>query len=221
MWAFFRGRHLTALALIAASTAMLVCETSAQNNPGTNAKSQQVNSKEPTAARLMLTPWVKNTPGGVSPGPTLINPMTDEPGSAERGMEYYMKMNCFWCHAPNGGGAIGPSLSNDNDFKFGPHPAQHYTVISNGAPLGMPAWGSVLPSYMIWDIVTYINSISKEPTHSWGTTVSAKVAQTETEQVPFEFAQSVHPWSHLEPFSSGNKPTDHPPSTQHNVEPSK
>lgn len=166
-----------------------------------------------TNADLLLVPMVKNTPGAVEV-PLPPNPVAHDPEAAQRGMMYFEKMNCVGCHAPNGAGGMGPSLSDASTFKYPTDPASLYLVIAHGAPLGMPAWGSVLPHSVIWDIVSYIESINKDPTPAWGRTVSIAESQPGTEQVPAEFQKTTTPWNYLEKFSRGQKPTGHNPTSQ-------
>jgi len=170
----------------------------------------QINQVTATTGNLLAVPLVNNLPGGVSAGPTIKNPMAGDPESPERGMKYFAKFNCAGCHAANGGGGMGIALSN-SVFKYGSDPAKIFLVISHGAPLGMPAWGTVLPDNVIWDIVSYIQSISKSPT-TWGTTVSIAQHEPAIEQVPAEFKKTSNPWAHVEPFSKGQKPTNHNPT---------
>ncbi len=172
--------------------------------------SNEINEVTATTGDLLAVPLVHNLPGSVSAGPDIKNPMAGDPNSAKRGMEYFAKFNCAGCHAANGGGGMGPALSN-SVFKFGKKPAQIFLVISHGMPLGMPAWGTVLPDNVIWDIVSYIQSISKTP-HGWGTTVSISENKPAIEQVPAEFSHTSTPWAHVEPFSKGLKPTGHKPT---------
>ncbi|MBO0752483.1 MAG: c-type cytochrome, partial [Bradyrhizobiaceae bacterium] len=87
-------------------------------------------------------------PGATPAEPELENPMANDPASAQRGMQYFNGFNCVGCHAPNGGGGMGPSLTSRN-FKFGNAPAQHFMVIAHGAPFGMPAWAGQLPENVI------------------------------------------------------------------------
>lgn len=166
-----------------------------------------------TNSNLLLVPMVKNIPGAVEL-PKLQNPVAHDPEAAHRGMTYFEKMNCVGCHAPNGAGGMGPSLSDASTYKYPSDPASLYLVISHGAPLGMPAWGSVLPHSVIWDIVSYIESINKEPSQSWGRTTSIAESEPSTEQVPAEFQQTTTPWKYLEKFSSGRKPTGHNPTSR-------
>ncbi|HEU5018663.1 MAG TPA: cytochrome c [Pseudolabrys sp.] len=168
------------------------------------------NEAAPTAGNLLITPLVRNTPGGVKATATLKNPMANDPGSVQRGMQYFISFNCVGCHAANGGGGMGISLS-DSFWKFGSDPAQIYNVISHGGPTGMPAWGSVLPESVIWDLVSYVQGLAKKPT-TWGTTVNIATKSPAIEQVPAEFIQTPHPWNHTQPFSSGQKPTGRKPT---------
>src|SRR4051812_20245862 len=161
--------------LAAAATLLLTGLAVAQNNP-----SQQPSPPEqkpapdpnagkdtaPTARNLQLVPLVGNVPGGVDVTKP-ESPVGTDPNAAERGRKYFIGFNCVGCHAANGGGGMGPSLSN-TFFKFGDQPAQMYNVIAHGGPQGMPAWGSVLPDSAIWDIIAYIQSISQAPSSQWG-----------------------------------------------------
>jgi cytochrome c oxidase cbb3-type subunit III len=97
-------------------------------------------------------------------------------------------------------------------FKFGGEPANIYLTIAHGRPLGMPAWGALLPDEVIWDLVSYIKSISDAPSSEWGKTISAQ--SPNIEQVPAEFQQTATPWQFTQPFSQGQKPAEHSPTGQ-------
>ncbi len=182
-----------------------------QNERNQNSAGNLVNATPPDDLRRV--PMVNITPGNVSPEANVKNPFAEDPKSAERGMKYFISFNCVGCHAPNGGGGMGPALSNAPLFKYGTDPATLFLVINHGAPLGMPAWGTVLPQNVIWDLVSYIGSISKFPRPAWGDTVSASEHLPGIEQVPAEFKQTANPWGFTEPFSNGQKPTEHPATT--------
>ena len=146
---------------------------------------------------------------GVSHMPDIKNPVANDPQAAQRGMEYFTQMNCIGCHAPNGAGGMGPSLS-DSKFLFGSAPAQIFMSIYQGRSKGMPEWGTKLPDSAIWDIVAYIKSISKPPSGEWGKTTSVAGFAKEQEQVPAEFIQTTNPWAYTEPFSYGQAPEKKP-----------
>jgi cytochrome c oxidase cbb3-type subunit III len=157
----------------------------------------------PSASELIDTPVTKIFPGDINLAPKIDNPVARDPGAAPRGMKYFANFNCIGCHADNGGGGMGPSLSN-RDFIYGSNPADIYLTISQGRPNGMPAWGTVLPDSVIWDLVAYVKSISQEPVQEWGKTVSTEALKIE--QVPAEFQSSPDPWKYTQPFNHGQKP---------------
>jgi cytochrome c oxidase cbb3-type subunit 3 len=156
-----------------------------------------------SAEKLLGTPVTHIFPGAVPVAPEVKSPVGDDAKAIQRGMEYFTSMNCVGCHAANGGGGMGPALSN-NIFIYGDSPANIYLTIYQGRPRGMPAWGAMLPDNVIWDLVAYIQNISQDMTKSWGTTVSASAPQIE--QVPAEYFNSANPWSQTQPFSYGQKP---------------
>jgi cytochrome c oxidase cbb3-type subunit 3 len=158
----------------------------------------------PTATPDVLrTPVSKNFPGNVDAPPKMSNPVAGNAEAATRGMRYFTSFNCVGCHAANGGGGMGPALSN-HAFVYGSDSANIYLSIYQGRPRGMPAWGTMLPANVIWDIVTYIQSISEAPNPAWGTTVAAH--RPAIEQVPAEYVTTINPWSFTEAFSDGQKP---------------
>ena len=160
-----------------------------------------------TASELVHVPVVTLYPGAVPVRPTVRNPVAGDPEAVQRGMQYFNQMNCVGCHAPNGAGGMGPSLSNAT-FLYGNEPENIYLSILQGRPRGMPAWGGMLPDQVIWDIVAYIESISKEPAAPWGRTTSADGFTVE--QVPAEFMTTVEPWKYTTPFSYGQAPFEEP-----------
>lgn len=154
-------------------------------------------------AEMLDVPVTSITPGDVKVSPKIENPAAEDSSAAARGMKYFADFNCSGCHAANGGGGMGPALSN-RSFIYGDQPEQIYLSIAQGRPAGMPAWGTVLPSSVIWDLVAYIDSISDAPRSQWGITTSLEAF--EIEQVPAEFQSTPDPWEYTQPFSFGQKP---------------
>lgn len=99
---------------------------------------------------------------------------------------------------------MGPALSN-RAFIYGSKPENIYLSIAQGRPNGMPAWGTLLPDTVIWDLVAYVRGISKAPTEQWGSTTSLE--SFTIEQVPAEFQMTPNPWQYTQPFSFGRKPS--------------
>lgn len=156
-----------------------------------------------SAAAFLQVPVTDLFPNNITIEPAVKNPVAGDPEALARGRRYFNDYNCAGCHAPNGGGGMGISLSNSR-FVYGSEPENIYLSILQGRPGGMPAWGGMLQDDMIWDLVTYIREISKEPAAPWGKTVS--VEGFTIEQVPAEFMDSLHPWEHTQPFSYGQPP---------------
>jgi cytochrome c oxidase cbb3-type subunit III len=169
-------------------------------------RTQSANPPGRSAGRFVNVPLVNIIPGSPAAEPKFANPMANDPESAERGMKYFNGFNCVGCHAPNGGGGMGPALTSRN-FIFGNSPAQHFMIIAHGAPHGMPAWAGVLQENVIWDLVSYIDSISNAPEDQWGTTVSARADAPRIEQVPAEFNPTSKPWQATQPPSGGKSPS--------------
>jgi cytochrome c oxidase cbb3-type subunit 3 len=112
------------------------------------------------------------------------NPVANDPDAANRGMRYFTELNCVGCHAPNGGGGMGPALS-DRVFIYGSKPEQIFLSIVQGRPRGMPTWGGRLPDSVVWDLVAYVEQISQAPNSEWGRTISPTMPKIE--QVPAEY----------------------------------
>lgn len=67
--------------------------------------------------------------------------------------------NCAACHGEDGGGVIGPNLT-DNAWIHGGRPEDVYRTIEIGVSAkGMPAWHGVLSSSQIRGLVAYVVSL--------------------------------------------------------------
>jgi cytochrome c oxidase cbb3-type subunit III len=187
------------LALGAAKSGAAESADYTQPGPATPADGKNT----PSAATLLQVPVTTLTPGDVNVRPNINVPMLSDPKSAQRGMKYFANFNCVGCHMGNGGGGMGPALSN-HAFIYGGEPANIYLSIYQGRPHGMPAWGTVLPNDVIWDLVAYIKNLSNAPVGEWGSTVSS--SSPSIEQVPLELNASDEPWQHTQKFSDGQEP---------------
>lgn len=160
--------------------------------------------KGPSPCQLIDVPVTKIFPGDVDLAPKVKSPVADDAAAAERGRKYFANFNCIGCHADNGGGGMGPALSN-RSFIYGGSAENIYLTIAQGRPNGMPAWGALLPSNVIWDLAAYVQSISNAPESEWGKTTSLDALKIE--QVPAEFKATTDPWKFTEPFTDGQKPS--------------
>lgn len=105
------------------------------------------------------------TAGGIVPGihPAVVygdrrNPHTGDPAAIMTGRKLFVGFNCAGCHAPYGGGGMGPNL-RDSIWIFGNSDVQIYSSIAEGRSAGMPAWGGKLPEDQIWMIIAYLRTL--------------------------------------------------------------
>lgn len=159
----------------------------------------------PSASELLNAPVTNLRIGDTSDAQHPAVPDLKNADAIQRGMALYDQMNCVGCHAPNGGGGMGPSLSN-SQYIYGSDPVNIYLSIAQGRPRGMPAWSQMLPEDAIWDLVAYIQSISKQEQQAWGRTVSTDTFKIE--QVPAQIISTPDPWAHTRPFSFGRQTSD-------------
>ncbi|WP_424360337.1 c-type cytochrome [Methylocystis parvus] len=155
--------------------------------------------------KVMGAPVSTLFPGNTGPEQPMRNPVANDPEAVQRGMAYFNMFNCVGCHAPNAGGGMGPALSN-KFFIYGGEPQNIYLSIYQGRPNGMPSWGAMLPENIIWDLVAYVESISRDPSTTWGQTMSHDAFKIE--QTPAEFSKSATPWNQTERFGFGQKPNE-------------
>jgi cytochrome c oxidase cbb3-type subunit 3 len=77
-------------------------------------------------------------------------------GSAvEKGKTLYTQ-NCAACHAPNGGGGIGPNLTDHHWIHGGAADKVYETVKHGVTAKGMPAWGPALGEENVRATVAYV-----------------------------------------------------------------
>lgn len=158
-----------------------------------------------SANSILRVPVSSLHPGSVSFAPRIDNPLAHDPQAATRGMRDFNQFNCVGCHAANGGGGMGPALS-EGHFIYGSGPANLFLSIYQGRPNGMPAWGDILPESTIWELVAYVRSIAHPPSGTFGETISRTPPSPAVEQTPSEFLQTAKPWSFTSAFSNGQKP---------------
>lgn len=78
--------------------------------------------------------------------------------SLAEGKRLYQSFNCYGCHA-HGGGDMGPPLMDDK-WIYGSRPEQVFSSIVSGRPNGMPAFGSKVPAFQVWQLAAYVRSMS-------------------------------------------------------------
>jgi cytochrome c oxidase cbb3-type subunit 3 len=74
------------------------------------------------------------------------------------GQRLYSQMNCAGCHAPGGGGGMGPALTDD-DWIYGADPENIFDTIEKGRPNGMPSFRGRLGNSETWKLVAYVRTL--------------------------------------------------------------
>lgn len=107
-------------------------------------------------ARIAVEEYRKNAPDLVDAESVVL---LTEPADLERGATLYQS-NCMACHAADGGGGIGPNLTDDHWILGGGIRNVFHTVSEGGrAGKGMVAWKSVLKPTEIQQVSSYILSL--------------------------------------------------------------
>jgi cytochrome c oxidase cbb3-type subunit III len=88
--------------------------------------------------------------------------------------------NCAACHGADGGGIIGPNLTDDYWLHGGTLPEIEKTV-NEGVPVkGMPAWGKMLKPDQLQAVVAYVATLHgtkpAKPKEPQGTLVSGEAS---------------------------------------------
>lgn len=116
-------------------------------------------------------------PGSARLDPGVVNPYSGDEQAIAAGERHFNAFNCSGCHAPMGGGGMGPPLT-DGKWIHGGEPAQIFMSIMHGRPNGMPAWSSMLPRRTVWEIVAYIETLDSVDNYATALGFDAEHAQS-------------------------------------------
>jgi cytochrome c oxidase cbb3-type subunit 3 len=102
----------------------------------------------------------------LSPGPSAPVEKRGSKGKEYEGNAYHVNQgkslfkafNCSGCHA-NGGGGMGPALM-DATWIYGGQIENIVDTIREGRPNGMPSFRGKIPEDQIWEIASYVRSMS-------------------------------------------------------------
>jgi len=95
-------------------------------------------------------------PGG--PGGMRLTAMSRDPKSLAAGKALFASY-CAACHGAEGGGVIGPNLTDDAWIHGGAPEAVYHTVEAGVLAKGMPAWGQSLNPRQVSEVVAYVLSL--------------------------------------------------------------
>lgn len=90
--------------------------------------------------------------------PEAILAVVGDPAALAKGRERF-KATCSPCHREDGGGNIGPNLTDDF-WIHGGQPTQILATVNDGVVAkGMPAWGQVFKPEEITAVVAYVTTL--------------------------------------------------------------
>ena len=112
--------------------------------------------QEMAEARLAVEEYKKNAPDLVDAENVVA--LTD-PAELEKGAAIFQS-NCIACHAPDGGGGIGPNLTDDHWILGGGIKNVFHTISEGGrSGKGMIAWKASLKPSEIQQVASYVLSL--------------------------------------------------------------
>lgn len=126
-----------------------------------------------TAAEARAAALAAETPGMTEDA---LLALTRDDEVVTRGTTTYGQM-CVSCHGPDGGGVIGPNLTDDAWIHGGTPLEIHHTVVEGVLEKGMPAWGRMLDPDDLNAVVAYVITLR-------GTTPAAPKAPEGTVSPP-------------------------------------
>jgi cytochrome c oxidase cbb3-type subunit 3 len=123
----------------------------------------------PQAPRISdLQAGGKTGEGAPAPSPALnatgieqavhASPYEDNAYGISQGKRLFTWYNCVGCHG-HGGGGIGPPLM-DEKWIYGSRSQDIFTTIVEGRPNGMPSFRDRIPEQQVWQLVSYVRSMS-------------------------------------------------------------
>jgi cytochrome c oxidase cbb3-type subunit 3 len=148
-----RLRNLRALTLGVASLALVTSMTSCRREERRFRESPP--SATPTTVRVSAL-----QPGTPQDTTHARNPYENNAYAQSEGQRLFGWYNCAGCHA-NGGGGMGPALMDD-EWIYGSSPENVYATIIQGRPNGMPSFAGKIPTPQVWQLVTYVRSLSAQ-----------------------------------------------------------
>jgi cytochrome c oxidase cbb3-type subunit 3 len=145
------------LVLLACAALLAGCER--ERRPFTSPASQSTPGTD--APRLSANQPAVAQGGGVQQVLQDTSPYADNAWGVAQGKRLYRWYNCNGCHGGGGGGGIGPPLM-DGEWRYGAQPARIYESIVQGRPNGMPSFGAHIPEDQVWQLVAYVQSMSRQ-----------------------------------------------------------
>lgn len=87
-----------------------------------------------------------------------LDSLAGDPAAIEAGKQVFVTY-CAVCHRPDGGGQIGPNLTDDSWIHGGTLMEIHRTINEGVLAKGMPEWGKVLKPDQVNAVSVYVKSL--------------------------------------------------------------
>jgi cytochrome c oxidase cbb3-type subunit III len=143
-----RYRTNTSLGILLFLTA---CTPAQQGPPGPTAAT----AGDGAVVTSALAPGLDHSLSTVDPRAA---PYYENAAAVMDGKRLFGQYNCSGCHS-NGGGGMAPDLMDD-EWIYGDRLEQIHQSIVEGRPNGMPSWGGKIADDQIWELATYVRSMS-------------------------------------------------------------
>jgi len=146
-----RSRISLSLATAGAAALLLGCHPV----PQTARPADQLGTGTAAVIDSALDPGVAHSLSTIDPAAA---PYYNNAEAVNTGKRLFGQYNCSGCHS-NGGGGMAPDLMDDV-WIYGGRLEQIHQTLVQGRPNGMPAWGGKVPDEQLWQIATYVRSLS-------------------------------------------------------------
>jgi cytochrome c2 len=110
-------------------------------------------------------------------------------------MQAFVSMNCVGCHAPNGGGGMGPALS-ERTFIYGREPANIYLSIVGSKSGAVPNYSfspALRAADITWDEQTLDKFLANPMADVRGTKMPIRVANPAERQNVIAYLEILKP----------------------------
>ncbi len=92
--------------------------------------------------------------------PQKMNPYTGKAEAIAEGQQLYKKFNCYGCHGMQGGGGMGPNLT-DETWQTGDGSDLNLLSQVRDGKGAMPAFKAMLNDDQAWKIISFVRTLYK------------------------------------------------------------
>jgi len=92
--------------------------------------------------------------------PQKLNPYTGKADAIAEGQQLYKKFNCYGCHGMQGGGGMGPNLT-DETWQTGDGSDLNLLSQVRDGKGAMPAFKTMLTDDQAWKLIAFVRSLYK------------------------------------------------------------